>query len=686
MGGRSHCRVRLAVVSFLASVAFSYRLREDMDNSLRSLPPSTPVPPLETAPTPETLDVAFRDHLTDSSSAVRLIVRALNGSKKVALLTARAHTQAATLLRFCTIVLRPEEVKALCAAASVANHSCTCKVASERHLRAAQRAGSEDATQALAALAWEHPRQRKARAVHVRLDAAASASHDGAWPEETPPTPSVELPAAAVLAGGDTAACKEAAALLVPLALSIDKQSGVHAAEVPVSLRRLKVRWRGHDPQDEAVRRNLEAAEMGLAWAVRARGYRELTADGVEKNLTAALADLSATAAVGDGYALFNLGYMHLRGEGTARDAAKAVELFEQAAAAGVVPALNALGVAYYNGDGAPLDKSLARSYLRRAALAGDPEAATNLAAMILGGDGEDREGWENRFPAQTISTASFDEARALLESAALRGRRGALLQLGALLAGRPIGWVAPADRQGTPHAGADDCPRGVALLRLLVEMWGPCAAALADGLRAHKAGEPRRALMHYLFAALLGSGAGMANAAHLLLSLEGGLFATSASASDSAASASQERSERREVARELLGAADALGNTDASLELADLLHDTARAMDESAGSGASDSDEGAVRRAAVEATYEEAFVLYERVGESMGDAEGARLPPSAVCADPRPLTRCGVHRRRDRSAPIPPVTCTHQLPWVGSRRSAIRGRDDAAAWPWRGA
>ena len=232
----------------------------------------------------------------------------------------------------------------------------------------------------------------------------------------------------------------------------------------------------------------------------------------------------------------------------------------------GVVPALNALGIAHFNGWGVPRDTAKAIDYLRRAANLGDPEAMTNLAAATLGGEVSGHRHW--------ILQEDFDEALALLEASALRGRRGALLQLGALLVGAPRTYVAPPARaEGrVEHMGARDCPRGVALLRLLVEMWGPCAYALARALQAYKDGRRGRALMLYLRAAALGSSVGMANAAHLLLASGG----DDGSAPPWAALPRAER--RAHVARALLREAHGLGNTDASIALADLLFDDAAA------------------------------------------------------------------------------------------------------------
>eukprot|EP00966_Prymnesium_polylepis_P027464 634833-Prymnesium_polylepis.2 len=248
----------------------------------------------------------------------------------------------------------------------------------------------------------------------------------------------------------------------------------------------------------------------------------------------------------------------------------------------GVTPALNALGIAYFNGLGVARDTQRAVRYLRDAADKGDPDAMTNLAAAILGGVVS---GNVNR-----LSQPDFSEAIALLESSALRGRQGALLELGSILVESPRTFIVP-PHTGTSHEGARDCPRGVAILRLLVEMWGPCARALADALLAHKAGAARQALMRYLHAATLGSSVGMANAAHLLLQLDD---------QHEASAALPRAGGRVALAHELLREAHTLGNTDGSLALADALHDQASAGDD--GDAAKSHDSG----------FREAFTLYQ--------------------------------------------------------------------------
>ena len=174
-------------------------------------------------------------------------------------------------------------------------------------------------------------------------------------------------------------------------------------------------------------------------------------------------------------------------------------------------------------------------------------------------------------------------------------------------------------------HAGAEDCPRGVALLRLLVEMWGPCADALAEGLKAHKSGAAGRALMQYLRAALLGSASGMANAAHLLLS-------SSPDLDREIGAAWPQPNARVELARALLREAHGLGNTDASISLADELYQDASASPITAGDGGRSGWSAWLRTDSErrfdgsdserEALYAEALSLYEMVARTVGDPE----------------------------------------------------------------
>ena len=489
--------------------------------------------------------------------------------------------------RFCDVLLTNAAVRAR------VSEQLSCETISDDFLRAAQRVGSLEAAQALAARAWRHDgRPRKER---LQLQAAASATHDGAFPDEKLPPSQVDLPAATLLSPRDAQACSAAAQWLLPTVLKLDADLGPKAAEVPVALRRLEGRWHGKDPKDQTVDRTLGAAEVGEMWAVRSRGYHALTADGVPGNVSSARADFEVTARAGDGHATFNLGYMYLMGVGVERDESEAVRLFEQAAALGVTPAWNALGVAYFNGFGVPRDTVKAVACLRRAVQEGDPEAMTNLAAAILGG--ETTRQADGRLGV--LGQGEFTEALSLLETSALRGRRGALLQLGALLVGAPRTYISPpGGDHHRKHDGQDDCPRGVALLRLLLEMWGPCADSLAAALRAWKAGDGTQALHLYLRAAAMGSSVGMANAAHLLLRL---------SDADAVADAQLARPESRAtLARSLLREAHELGNTDASLALADLIYDEAKLR------GAEDDDDG----------FAKALELYEQVNDRVQDPE----------------------------------------------------------------
>jgi TPR repeat protein len=306
---------------FALTCVLAYRLRVNISNPLLSL----------VAPVFTDVESAFYD-LGNHSAAAWLAGAGKRGEHD-------AYVLLAVLLRYCSVLLRDEVMDELCEDRASA---CTCEELALETLRLAYGAGSSEAAQAIAAHNWTRG------SGHVRLHAATTAAHDGAWPKERPPTPPAELPAAVLF--GDATACHEAASLLLPIAIRIERDAGPKAAVVPVSLRRLELRWGGSDPKDAVRDEHHRAATAGLAWAVRARGYYALTADGVEANLSAARADFESSARVGDGYARFKFGYMHLKGHGVPRDVDKAVELFEEAAALGVHEALNALGVAHFNG------------------------------------------------------------------------------------------------------------------------------------------------------------------------------------------------------------------------------------------------------------------------------------------------------------------------------------------------
>ena len=191
---------------------------------------------------------------------------------------------------------------------------------------------------------------------------------------------------------------------------------------------------------------------------------------------------------------------------------------------------------------------------------------------------------------------------------------------LGSILVGKPRTFIASG-----PHGSGVDCAHGMALLRLLIEMWGPCAELLARGLRAFKEREWPQALMAYLHAAALGSAVGMANAAHLLLSEDN-------EAADSLSAALPRPEGRRVLARSLLRLAHELGDTDASLALADMIYDEAAANAAAAavarggGSAAAAAAATAPTENAISAegrsSYVESLSLYEHVVATVRDPE----------------------------------------------------------------
>lgn len=115
-------------------------------------------------------------------------------------------------------------------------------------------------------------------------------------------------------------------------------------------------------------------------------------------------------------------------------------------------------------------------------------------------------------------------------------------------------------------------------------------------------------ALMRYLHAAALGSSVGMGNAAHLLLRLRG----------EEAASLPRPAT-RASLAHALLREAHELGNTDASLELADALYDEASAATFSTNAAVEGGTRG---RTTGDAGFVEALQLYKHTHLTVGDPE----------------------------------------------------------------
>ena len=212
-------------------------------------------------------DAAFFSSVNSSSTGALWLASA---SRKG---DARARSLLAVLLKYCDTFLSEAAVAKICAELKgTSKGKCTCQSLAKRQLQLAHKAGDKEATQALAAQYWTLGSPGATRS-HVRLQAAASAAHDGSYPNERPPTPLAELPAAALPSTGESAKekarCASAAELLLPLAASVDDAAGPKAATVAVSLRRLALRWNGRDPKDETLTEHLAAAEEGLAWAVR---------------------------------------------------------------------------------------------------------------------------------------------------------------------------------------------------------------------------------------------------------------------------------------------------------------------------------------------------------------------------------------------------------------------------------
>ena len=271
-----------AMAAVLLPLSLAYRPRVAVDNPLLAV----------TSPSFEHVESAFFDDLGNASVLAWLAGSASRGEP-------RAYVLQAVLLRYCSVLLRDDDVRAMC---GERHQNCTCDGLAVHALEAGRAAGDVEALAAQASAALS-----SSSAKLVRLQAAAAAGHDGAWPAEDPHTAPAELPAA-VQPLEEGAACDEAAKLLLPLAVMVDSDAGPKAAQVPVSIRRLEMRWGGTDPRDLKREERLRAAEAGVVSAVRARGYYSLTADGVSADVGAARADFEVSARNGDAFATFNLG------------------------------------------------------------------------------------------------------------------------------------------------------------------------------------------------------------------------------------------------------------------------------------------------------------------------------------------------------------------------------------------
>ncbi|MCT8160742.1 tetratricopeptide repeat protein [Pseudoruegeria sp. SHC-113] len=135
---------------------------------------------------------------------------------------------------------------------------------------------------------------------------------------------------------------------------------------------------------DEAER----AALMGNGMAMNLLGSMYRYGNGVEKDLTTALAWYEAAAERSFQLGLFNMGQFYQYGWGVEKDPDRALALYEKGASLWEVFSKEKLGLLYRDGVIVEQDISKAEDYLIEATTSGLPSAARHLAVMYENGEG----------------------------------------------------------------------------------------------------------------------------------------------------------------------------------------------------------------------------------------------------------------------------------------------------------
>ena len=231
-----------------------------------------------------------------------------------------------------------------------------------------------------------------------------------------------------------------------------------------------------------------QAAELGdhRAMLAMGNGYYWGTF-GLPRDFTRALRYYQRAHDAGALQGTVGVAKMTLKGEGGDRNLTKALEYYENAANRSSPDALNGLGYMYFYGDNVPKNETTALSYFRRAADLGNGDGSVNAGLMLRAGLGAERN-----------VTAAHEH----FERCARMNHVSCMYQAGII--------------EASGETGANrECAKAAGRFRAVAES-GAWTAPLAEGLKAHLAGDTATARWMYDKGADMGVPAARFNAAWL--------------------------------------------------------------------------------------------------------------------------------------------------------------------------
>ena len=233
-----------------------------------------------------------------------------------------------------------------------------------------------------------------------------------------------------------------------------------------------------------------QAAELGDSRAMLAMGNAHYWGNfGVPRDFERALRYYERAHNQGALLGTVGVAKMSLKGEGAPKNTTKAMDYYHAAANRSSPDALNGLGYLHFYGDEVERNLTTALSYFKRAAELGSGDGLVNAGLMLRGGMGCERNiseayGYFARCAAMNHQSCQYNAA--MIEAA------------------------------GEPELGIPrDCDRAAARMRQVAEV-GKWMSPMADGLKAHLAGEDATARWLYDHAAAMGVAQAKYNAAFL--------------------------------------------------------------------------------------------------------------------------------------------------------------------------
>ena len=233
-----------------------------------------------------------------------------------------------------------------------------------------------------------------------------------------------------------------------------------------------------------------QAAELGDSRAMLAMGNAHYWGNfGVPRDFERALRYYERAHNQGALLGTVGVAKMSLKGEGAPKNTTKAMDYYHAAANRSSPDALNGLGYLHFYGDEVERNLTTALSYFKRAAELGSGDGLVNAGLMLRGGMGCERNiseayGYFVRCAAMNHQSCQYNAA--MIEAA------------------------------GEPELGIPrDCDRAAARMRQVAEV-GKWMSPMADGLKAHLAGEDATARWLYDHAAAMGVAQAKYNAAFL--------------------------------------------------------------------------------------------------------------------------------------------------------------------------